>query len=71
MILPRLTEIKGEKRQIISFGGINRTDNYQEGELLECKNLSSERFPALYSSKKDVSLWKEEGLSDIIWHKKG
>jgi len=71
MLLPTLLETKKNKRQIISFGGINRTDNYQEGELAECKNLSSERFPALYPSKKDVSLWREDGLTDVFWHKKG
>lgn len=71
MKLPMLSELSGNRRQIISFGGINRTDSYQEGEMTDCKNLSSERFPALYPLKKDVSIWKAEGLSDIIWHKKG
>ncbi len=35
------------KKYIVNFGGLNLTDNFSEGELLESENLSTNRFPFL------------------------
>ena len=34
-------------RDIVSFGGLNRTDDVRDGELAECENLSTRRYPYL------------------------
>lgn len=52
MILPRLPyREQKRKKQIITFGGINYSRNYSEGELLESEGLTSEQFPCLTQRK--------------------
>lgn len=48
MILPYLTET-GEpgKKYVVSFKGLNFGEGYQEGELADCTNLSSEKYPCI------------------------
>lgn len=48
MILPYLTET-GEpgKKYVVSFKGLNFGEGYQEGELADCMNLSSEKYPCI------------------------
>lgn len=43
-------EMKRESRRVrteIGFGGLNRRETAREGDLSDCENLSSERFPCL------------------------
>ena len=45
-MLPRLPyNIPGKSNQIVSFLGINYTDNYQDGHLENSMNLSTHRYP--------------------------
>lgn len=48
MILPYLTET-GEpgKKYVVGFKGLNFGEGYQEGELADCMNLSSEKYPCI------------------------
>ena len=47
-MLPILTqEQEHTKRYLVKFGGLNCTQNYQEGQLRQCENLSSRQWPCL------------------------
>lgn len=48
MILPYLTET-GEpgKKYVVGFKGLNFGEGYQDGELADCMNLSSEKYPCI------------------------
>ncbi len=71
MKLPSLIEPQKNQRQIISFGGINKTDSARAGELLDCENLTSKNYPSLCSASKGRAIWETDAVSDIFWHKKG
>lgn len=71
MKLPSLIELQKNQRQIISFGGINKTDSARAGELLACKNLTSKNYPSLCSASAGRAIWKTDAVSDIFWHKTG
>lgn len=46
MIYPQNTvKIKQKKAQQMQILGINRTDNYADGQMESCKNITSDRFP--------------------------
>ena len=69
MRLPYLPKrFKKTEMNTMAFLGVNLTENYQEGELADCKNLSSSHFPNLsqrkgrdlleqYSDPTDVYAW--------------
>lgn len=46
--LPRLPyEQKQYTPQIVTFGGVNYSQNHRDGELEDCRNLSSREYPCL------------------------
>ena len=48
MILPYLTETGNPgKKYVVAFQGLNYGEGYQEGELADCMNLSSEKYPCM------------------------
>ena len=63
MRFPRLPySIKKNVRTIKGFGGLNKTENYKEGQLKNDLGLSSKNYPALVPAS---PLKKLEGYSDI------
>lgn len=65
MRLPLIKSGSGGGKQLIAFGGINKSDSYSEGELRDCENLSSENYPSITPSKGDTLIWSEKGLQSI------
>ena len=48
MILPYLQELENpSKKYTVSFRGINYGEGYQDGEMSECENLSTEKYPCI------------------------
>lgn len=48
MLLPYLTELQNpSKKYTVSFRGINYGEGYQDGEMAECTNLSTEKYPCI------------------------
>ena len=48
MLLPYLTEFESpSKKYTVSFKGINYGEGYQDGELADCTNLSTEKYPCI------------------------
>ena len=46
--LPRLPyEQKPYTPQIVTFGGVNYSQNHKDGELEDCRNLSAREYPCL------------------------
>lgn len=46
--LPRLPyEQKRYQPQIVTFGGVNYSQNHKDGELADCRNLSTREYPCL------------------------
>lgn len=51
-MLPGINEIAQERNVIDTFAGYNHTDNVQEGQFYNMKNLSADNYPAISSRKK-------------------
>ena len=48
MILPYLQELENpSKKYTVAFRGINYGEGYQDGEMSECENLSTEKYPCI------------------------
>ena len=48
MLLPYLQPFKSAtKKYMVSFRGLNFSEGWQDGELADCTNLSSERYPCI------------------------
>ena len=48
MLLPYLAEAENaSKKYTVAFRGINYGEGYQDGEMEECENLSTERYPCI------------------------
>lgn len=48
MILPYLMETQSaSKKYTVAFRGLNYGEGYQDGELADCENLSTEKYPCL------------------------
>lgn len=61
MLLPYLTELQNpSKKYTVSFRGINYGEGYQDGELAECKNLSTEKYPCISQRAKRVKVGQYE-----------
>ena len=62
----KLATVKSSRavvRDLTAFGGLNRTDDVQDGELAACENLSTRRFPCLAPREKREALATYEGAS--------
>ena len=48
MLLPYLAEAESaSKKYTVAFRGLNYGEGYQDGEMEECTNLSTERYPCI------------------------
>ena len=66
MILPYLQETSApSKKYTVSFRGINYGEGYQDGELSECTNLSTERYPCISQRAKRVKMGEYEAPQTI------
>lgn len=54
------------KRQVVQFGGLNRTQNFKEGELADCLGLSSREWPCLSQRQgRKRTSWTSSGYTDL------
>lgn len=61
MLLPYLTELQNpSKKYTVSFRGINYGEGYNDGDLAECKNLSTEKYPCISQRAKRVKVGQYE-----------
>lgn len=72
MVLPKLPyTFNKRQRQAISFKGINRSEQYEDGQLRDSFGLSSGLFPTLTQSKPFKEIEGYEDVSDIFeWNDK-
>lgn len=48
MLLPYLEELQNtSKKYTVAFRGLNYGEGYQDGEMSECENLSTEKYPCI------------------------
>lgn len=48
MKLPQMvSNVTKSKKYVVEFGGINKSSRFREGELADCKNLSSDLLPCI------------------------
>lgn len=55
MKLPRINVKNQYTREIVAFGGLNKTQNYREGELCDCLGISHRNFPSISPRQKGVN----------------
>ncbi|MBR3865301.1 MAG: hypothetical protein IKM67_01155, partial [Clostridia bacterium] len=55
-------------RQIGGFLGLNRTENFKEGQLRDSVGLTSEQYPTLTQSKPFVPYGEQSGIVDMYEH---
>ncbi len=70
MHLPILKRENRYKRSIISFGGLNLTSDYAEGELIECNGITHGEYPFLTQRKKRENEFRCAYPSAVIFEKK-
>lgn len=66
MKLPNILQTRKYKREISSFGGLNTTNNYLEGEMRDCSGISHMNFPFLtqpYALTKDEFYKSPQGIA--------
>ena len=69
MFLPKiLHNISKSRRKIGGFSGLNRTENYKEGQLCDSCGLSTENYPTLSQSKPFVKDNTYSGIVDMYEH---
>ena len=69
MYFPKLTySTKKKMRQIGGFLGLNRTENFKEGQLRDSVGLTSEQYPTLTQSKPFVPYSEQSGIVDMYEH---
>ena len=57
MILPLLTETANpSKKYTVTFRGLNYGEGYQDGELADCENLSTEKFPCISQRARRINM---------------
>lgn len=69
MILPRVNRLNKREARIISMLGLNTTDDYKQGSLSSCMNMSARRYPYMstrnprrtlsYTKTTALSAWNE------------
>lgn len=61
MLLPYLAELQNpSKKYTVSFRGLNYGEGYQDGEMAECENLSTEKYPCISQRAKRVKVGQYE-----------
>ena len=70
MLLPYLQPIKSAtKKYVVAFKGLNFGEGWQDGDLLDCTNLSSEKYPCISqrAAREQVATY----ISPTTLHTKG
>ena len=63
-MLPILRQERGNaKKEMVQFRGLNYSDLTQDGDLKDCINLSSRRYPFLTTRKKRVHIPEHDGAT--------
>ena len=58
------------QREVLAIGGLNLSDNTQDGDLADCRNLSSHRFPYFTTRNKRSKLTAYSGATALTaWEK--
>ena len=66
MLLPYLSETSNpSKKYTVSFRGLNYGEGYQDGELSDCENLSTEKYPCISQRAKRVKVGQYEAPQTI------
>ncbi len=66
MFLPYLAELSNpSKKYTVSFRGLNYSEGYQDGELIDCENLSTEKYPCISQRAKRVKVGQYEAPQTI------
>lgn len=67
--LPRLPyEQKPYTPRIVTFGGVNYSQNHRDGELEDCRNLSSREYPCLSQRLGRTAVPGTEGATAVYDH---
>lgn len=70
-MLPRLPNtIQKNRREMVELRGVNYTDNYTDGDLAGCRNLSARRWPYLSTRRAREHLGALDGSTALTaWEK--
>lgn len=70
-MLPFLNSSRGNaKKQIVQFRGINFSDRYTDGDMLNCMNLSARRSPFLTTRRARKHMPEYDGSSAFLYRDK-
>ena len=61
-LMPPVTNVNKQNAQVIAIGGLNRTENYKDGELEYTRHLSLRKYPYFTSW---IPRAEEEGLTGV------
>ncbi len=67
MKLPIIKKRNRYKKSIINFGGINKTNNFTDGEMEDAASVSHRLFPALTQRRKSTLVFECESPSAAIF----
>lgn len=65
-LFPRISGRGAVQRQLLQFGGLNRSDDVREGELTECENVSTRRWPYLAPRQGEFQDIEYAGSTDMF-----
>lgn len=69
MYFPKLSySIKKKLKKFGGFSGLNRTENFKEGQLRDSLGLTTENYPTLTQSKPFATYSDESGITDMYEH---
>lgn len=54
-----------QRREMVSARGLNYSDNFQDGDLANCRNLSARRWPYLATRHKRVQMTEYEAVTSL------
>lgn len=71
MLLPKLPyDLPRTKREVLALRGVNFSDQFQDGDLAECENLSARRYPYFTTRRARWRLAEYEGAAALTaWEK--
>lgn len=65
MILPSVNRLNKREARIVSMGGLNFTDDYKQGALASCMNMSARRYPYMASRNPRLTLEGYENCTAV------
>ena len=70
-MLPFLNSSSGKaKKQIVSFRGINFSDQYTDGDMRDCMNMSARRYPYLTTRRARKQIEEHTGATAFLYRDK-